>query len=382
MKKIVIENLGQIKKADIEFGDFNVFVGPQASGKSILLQTMKLMLDAMDIKRTIKKYGYEWKRNSDEFVNLFYGEGMNGIFNQSTILSNDEKQVTLKDIMQQKRGKRNEELFFIPAQRVITIQNGWPRNYMNYDSLDPYVVKHFSESLRLLMDAGLGSGSGSSIFPQEGKMKKSVRDKIIQSIFFGADVVLDKNSPKKRIMLKVNENFLSYMVWSAGQREFMPLLLGLYWLMPSSKISKRQGINWVVIEEPEMGLHPMAIQALLLAFLELMSRGYKVVISTHSPVILELCWAISHIKRMKANSDVLFDLFELRRGPNLTTIFNKVVNDSSFKTFFFNRTNDGVMVKDISNLDPSNIEMGEADWGGLTSFSSRVSEIVSKLNLD
>ncbi|HNY01620.1 MAG TPA: ATP-binding protein [Bacteroidales bacterium] len=382
MKKIRIENLGQIKKAEIEFGDFNVFVGPQASGKSILLQTMKLMLDAMDIKRTNKKYGYEWKQNPGDFLNLYYGEGMQGIINPATVLSNDDKLVSVKELMQQKRGKRNEELFFIPAQRVITIQNGWPRNFMNYDSLDPYVVKHFSESLRLLMDAGLGSGRASNIFPQEGKMKKSVRDKLIHSIFFDARVELDKSSPKKRIMLSVNGNNLPYMVWSAGQREFMPLLLGLYWLMPSSKISKRKGINWVVIEEPEMGLHPMAIQALLLAFLELMNRGYKVVISTHSPVILELCWVISHIKRLKANPEVLFDLFELPKGPNLKSIFTQVVNDSTFKTFFFNRTPDGVSVKDISSLDPANSEMEEADWGGLTSFSSRVSEIVSTLNME
>ena len=46
------------------------------------------------------------------------------------------------------------------------------------------------------------------------------------------------------------------MVWSAGQREFVPLLLGMYWLMPPAKISPAQRLEWVVIEEPEMGLHP------------------------------------------------------------------------------------------------------------------------------
>jgi predicted ATPase len=75
------------------------------------------------------------------------------------------------------------------------------------------------------------------------------------------------------------------MVWSAGQREFVPLLLGLYWLMPSTQSSRRGTIEWVVLEEVEMGLHPRAISVLLLMVLELVTRGYRVCLSTHSPQI-------------------------------------------------------------------------------------------------
>jgi hypothetical protein len=49
------------------------------------------------------------------------------------------------------------------------------------------------------------------------------------------------------------------MASSAAQREFVPLLLGLYWLLPAAKIAKRDKIEWVLIEEVEMGLHPSAI---------------------------------------------------------------------------------------------------------------------------
>ena len=70
--------------------------------------------------------------------------------------------------------------------------------------------------------------------------------------------------------------------------------------MPSGKAEKKNNINWVVIEEPEMGLHPKAISALLTVFLELMRRGYKVIVSTHSAQILELIWAIRFIA--KSNS--------------------------------------------------------------------------------
>ena len=40
-----LKNIGQITDADIRFGDLTVFVGPQATGKSIALQFLKLLVD-------------------------------------------------------------------------------------------------------------------------------------------------------------------------------------------------------------------------------------------------------------------------------------------------------------------------------------------------
>ena len=53
MKTINIESFGQIKKAEIEFGDLTFFVGPQASGKSIVLQLLKLIIDKKHIRKTL-----------------------------------------------------------------------------------------------------------------------------------------------------------------------------------------------------------------------------------------------------------------------------------------------------------------------------------------
>jgi predicted ATP-dependent endonuclease of OLD family len=46
MKTLNINYLGQIKEASLSFGDLTVLIGPQATGKSIALQLLKLMLDA------------------------------------------------------------------------------------------------------------------------------------------------------------------------------------------------------------------------------------------------------------------------------------------------------------------------------------------------
>lgn len=380
MANFKLQNVAQIKEANINLGDFTVLIGPQASGKSIFLQLMKLAMDGFDIKTTIKRYGYDWNSNKKSFLQLYFGEGMGDVIKNNSSISVDGDSFTVQSILSSRRGK-NESVFLIPAQRVMTVQNGWPRNFMSFETYDPYVVKKFSEDLRLLMEAGLGGGSKSGLFPQTGRMKKQLRNKIDESIFFGASVKLDKRTPKQRIMLDVgNDDMLPYMEWSAGQREFMPLLLGLYWLMPSSKIKKRDSIKYVVIEEPEMGLHPMAIQSLLLSFLELVNRGYKVIVSTHSPVVLELCWTIRMLQEEKADSKELFKLFQLgRKSPGLKKIFKTIVNDSDFKTYYFSRKDSGVYVKDVSSLDPSTEDESISDWGGITSFSSRASEIISNV---
>lgn len=61
-----------------------------------------------------------------------------------------------------------------------------------------------------------------------------------------------------------------------------------------------------------MGLHPQAIKTIILQVLELMQMGYKVVISTHSPVFLEFAWAFhllnSHVKKEK--NKALLEIFE------------------------------------------------------------------------
>ena len=272
MKRLKVNSLGQIHEVDITFGDLTVFVGEQASGKSILLQLMKLISDAGGITQTLRKHGYDWQKNSDKFLSLYFGEGMEGIWNDDeTTVTYDRTEFTPQKATLKR--KKDESIFLIPAHRVVTLKDGWPRAFTDYGTSDPYVVKEFSEQLRLLMEAGLGSGK-SAIFPQEGRMNKTIRDAIGKSIFGKAEVRLDKSGLRKRIVLDVEGTQLPFMVWSTGQREFAPLLLGMYWLMPSGNTQKKNNINWVVIEEPEMGLHPKAISALLLIFLELLRRGY------------------------------------------------------------------------------------------------------------
>ena len=239
MTQLNIKNLGQIKSANIDFGDLTLFVGSQATGKSILLQMIKLLLDSDDILNTLNKNGYYWKGDKEEkedvtnFIELYFGEGMRNLWSDNTQICFDKVFVNLEDLLR-KDSRKKEQLFFVPAQRVLTLESGWPRRFTSFNSLDPYVVRNFSEHLLLLMQQGLGS-KGSAIFPQKGRLKQELRDALDESIFHGAQVELNTTAMRKRIQINMKGNLLPFMSWSAGQREFMPLLLGIYWLMQHQK---------------------------------------------------------------------------------------------------------------------------------------------------
>jgi len=304
--------VAQIDDAKVRFGDLTVLVGPHATGKSILLQFHKLLLDSGCVLAEMKRYGLDWAKNLDEFLDSYFGEGMRGMWkeNESALAVHGEPVDLPKLISRQKRHKE-ETMFFIPAQRVLTLGKGWPRPFTDYSPGDPFVVRDFSEKLRLLMESELGQGE--ALFPQTRRLKSEIRELLQRTIFADFGLRVDKHGAQKRLVLTQadGETPFPFMVWSAGQREFVPLLLGLYWLLPPTKVSRRAEIEWVVIEQLEMGLHPQAISVVLLLVLELLSRRYRVCLSTHSPHVLDVVWALQTLREHQANPVKLLEVFDV-----------------------------------------------------------------------
>ena len=53
MERLEVQSFGPIGKVSIEFGDLTLLIGPQASGKSIFLQLLKLLVDKKHILYTL-----------------------------------------------------------------------------------------------------------------------------------------------------------------------------------------------------------------------------------------------------------------------------------------------------------------------------------------
>ena len=78
--KLILQHVGPIAEADIAFGDLTVLVGPQATGKSIALQILKLMVDAGRVQDEMVRHGLDWSRKLPDFLDAYLGEGMRGIW--------------------------------------------------------------------------------------------------------------------------------------------------------------------------------------------------------------------------------------------------------------------------------------------------------------
>lgn len=56
--RLTIRNFGPIREAEMDFGDLTFLIGPQASGKSLSLELLKLIIDQQHIISTLRNYNY------------------------------------------------------------------------------------------------------------------------------------------------------------------------------------------------------------------------------------------------------------------------------------------------------------------------------------
>jgi energy-coupling factor transporter ATP-binding protein EcfA2 len=374
-----VEAFGPVIDSRLEFGDLTVLVGPQASGKSLFLQTLKLVLDRNQIISFFEQQGTDFKEDASAFLDGYFGRGMGGLLtshNPPHVTWQNRRQ-SIAELSRYKKPKSNrpERLFYIPAQRVVSLPSGKSQPFGSFDFGDPYVLRYFAHQVHILLQNEFGIRP--EIFPAPGRLNDAIRKPIAESVFGGARLVVEPKEFTKTLALNVEGlgRGLPFLAWSAGQREFVPLLLGVYWLCPSGKTSRRDELEWVVIEEPEMGLHPRAIEAFLILVMELLRRGYRVVLSTHSPTVLDLVWAIRNIRVAGGSDGDVRDLFGMKANTNARLIAEAVLK-KDLRVYSFER---GVPAVDISELDVFSADLAMADWGGLTTFSSRASEIVSRV---
>ena len=365
MTRLEIENFAQIKRVAVTFGDLTVLVGAQGTGKSIALQWLKTVIDGRQIVTALRDAGQEFQR-TDELIDLIFGVGMGASWRDNTTIKFNGRGIVPKNIG--RLGNGNERVFFIPAHRSALISDGWAAPFQKLTSDTPVVARIFSQNL---FDR-FSSRGGDQLFPLGRVLKKIYREQINNSVFHGGTIGLEKDRQQaKRLKLTYGRSQLPFMTWTAGQREFTPLLLGLYHLLPPRKFQKQQDIDWVIIEEPEMGLHPEAITVFLLLTLDLLWRGYKVVLSTHSPHLLTGVWMLRTLKKMKSRWQNVCNAFIDSGNQSLKSVAESALS-KDYRVYALEFGPRGhVSSHDISELDPESSDIRVSGWGGLTGFSSR-----------
>jgi len=371
MSKLVIRDFAHISDASIEFGDLTVLVGAQGTGKSLVLQWLKTAIDGRQIISALRDAGQD-VRNPDALIDLIFGVGMGEAWHEGrTSVTLDGKSIRPAGI--RKLGGGEERVFFIPAHRAMLISDGWAAPFQKLTADTPVVARLFSQNLFDRFSAR----EGDSLFPLDRVLKKQYRDLIDDAVFHGGNVGLEQDRQHaNRLKLTHGSSQLPFMTWTAGQREFTPLLLGLYHLLPPRKMNKQPDIEWVVIEEPEMGLHPQAVTVFMLLVLDLLWRGYKVALSTHSPLVLTVVWALRRLRESGARWQRVCEAFGVKGNQQLKKVA-EVALTKDMRTYLMSFDDAGhVQSKDVSSLDPSAEDQDISGWGGLTGFSSRFGEAV------
>lgn len=352
-----------------------MLVGAPGTGKSLVLQWLKAAIDGKYIVKTLRDAGQEVSQKT--LIDLIFGVGMRSAWRETSEVIFDDKIVSPANI--ERRGNGVEKLFFIPAHRSMLISDGWATPFQRLTSETPVVARLFSQNLFDRFNAR----EGARLFPLDRLLKKVYRELVNDAVFHGGTVGVDQNEQlARRLRLRfkgAEETPLPFMTWTAGQREFTPLLLGLYHLLPPRRKKKDDDIDWVVIEEPEMGLHPQAVAVVMLLVLDLLWRGYRVVLSTHSPIVVTAVWALQRLAASQASYQLVCDAFSV--PPKYRTSLRPVADaalKTSFATYVLQYKGDRTTALDISSLDPGNDDPAISDWGGLAGFSSRFGEAVRK----
>ena len=344
-----------------------------------------MIVDRKHIISTLRKYNYILrKEDASQLLEFYFGEGMGGILRNDTVIEFSGEEFgkdTLQTAMKKSGSSQPPEMvFYVPAQRILSIDDGRPKVFSEFNISTPYPLRMFSETLRVFIQGVLGNPD--VIFPMNSRLKSSMRKSIKDTIFHDGKVVIDQSTGQRKMKLQIGDTRLPFMAWSAGQKEFMPLLLAIYCLSgPPSSVVNKSNYRWVIIEEPEMGLHPRALEAVMLEVIELMQSGYKVIISTHSSALLELVWTINNLCGNDAATikSALCELFGIRAESKAATVFENIA-DKEFRTYYFSSRphEDGVKATDISSLNVNSDDMDVSEWGGLSYFASKASEVVSR----
>ena len=301
---------------------------------------------------------------------------MNEVFRENTeIFLNGEKQAINSLLTFNKENQKTEQLFYIPAQRILSISDGRPKNFMEFDVATPYVLRSFSETLRLYLQGGIGNAV---IFPAGKRLKEALLTSFDENIFHGGKIVMEEIAGLRKLKMRIDSASIPFMTWSAGQKEFMPLLLAFYYLSSGDgQLMKRNEHKYVVIEEPEMGLHPQAIKSVILEILDLIHNGMKVIVSTHSTTLLDFAWAFNIIKKSSRDNkvDAFYEMFDIATDASNEHLFDGLL-EKKVSTVYFSRTGKYVTSSDISSLDAGDENLDVSEWGGLSQFASKTAEIV------
>lgn len=350
MSTLIIKNVGPIMDINIELNRFNVFIGPQSSGKSTIA---KIISFSHWLEKDVLVHQDTQYANTSEFLeeNLIQFHKLRGYFHEDSLISyqGDVVKFLIKgtDSIQVEKGEAFEEakvgkIAYIPSERnLITLQGieslplsrdnlrtflfDWLSAHRKYDKnhsfriLDLGISFYFDEDNRqdtILLKNGnkislqVASSGLQSIVPlciyfydvvkwvydhieDISFQKRNMYLNLIYEPFLRTlresgryDAILNDKHIKEDLAEKLSEASKDLRNLCAGLEED-DIPPTLRKVFRLENNLTKPHFSSVIIEEPEQNLFPSTQEKLLYYFLGLMDKTRdKLVITTHSPYIL------------------------------------------------------------------------------------------------
>jgi len=311
MKRIEIENFVTIKKAIYEPKKFNIVIGPQSTGKSLLVKldyffssfltrlSSFYAISNVDInyepKKVIKEYFYEFFNkniiSNYDFKIIFKSKNIElKIFknkeNTVEVVYNINLEKLIDEVKEEAIKYRENRDAFID-NTVLNFEN---KSQLNDIFKSSYFIPagrtYFStlkESIFTLLQSGYRVDSlllnfGRIYEIATNDLNRFNNKKMLEK----ASKILRGNIVYKKEINSVgiqNDNIFTPMEYlSSGQQEVLPLIVVLLYL----EILKAN----LFIEEPEAHLYPVSQKELVELIAYIYNKGSDINITTHSPYII------------------------------------------------------------------------------------------------
>ena len=329
-EKIIVKNFGPIREADLDLRKVTVFIGEQASGKSVLAKLITMFQDITLLQDRAQNDRRWWK------AKLAY-YNLDDFFKKDSQIEYESKDFTAKITANGGFAVKyhNKRLKYLVDN--ISIQEK-KQDEIDANSRKAYEINDFSKAAELEVTKGIAL---SEIIKLRSELKISFFDsiyvpaeRILLSFapfinyddFYLSDFILqfqekrklkkkfniktldieynydeDSDDFENKIKLKKNNVVLSLHKTASSIQSLVPLHVFIETINPLMKYS-------FVIEEPELNLYPTTQKKLVEYLIEKCTQGEnRLIITTHSPYVLTALNNLIQAKNVVKNRPELTD---------------------------------------------------------------------------
>ncbi|MCA0236919.1 MAG: ATP-binding protein [Bacteroidetes bacterium] len=300
--RLIVKNFGPIREADVELGKITVFIGEQASGKSVLAKLALLLRNPRASQN--KRHIYNWITLGFQDLNIsnFLNKNSIGLFYTDQFIFGFEKEEGFREV----KDKDLDKLLSILHNIEVDIRNN------ERDNLLKESYRSNQERFSLGLEA-VKSRLNKSFFlePVYIPTERHLVSVLVQSLFnlIKHEVSLpnfikdlgDRYQSSRNIARQVDLPGMNLQYIFGGHDDKIRLengkLLdltesssGVQSIVPLSIIVEavNENVNHLfIVEEPELNLYPTTQKALVEYLIEKCTKGNnRLIITTHSPYIL------------------------------------------------------------------------------------------------